>query len=113
MLFPGSLYIIGNISPYIASYFHLADPTQAANLLPAILAINVFIMPFGTTMVQNNVNPKKLILAGGFLAFILLSAATFVERKFWLFFLLYALAFAINQALTYMVPIHHAWLYFP
>ena len=51
MLFPGSLYIIGNISPYIASYFHLDDPTKAANLLPAILAINVFIMPIGTTLV--------------------------------------------------------------
>ena len=51
MLFPGSLYIIGNISPYIASYFQLADPTKAANLLPAILTINVLIMPFGTTMV--------------------------------------------------------------
>ena len=64
-------------------------------------------------MVQRNVNPKKLIFIGGFFAFILLNAATFVERRFWLFFILYALAFAVNQALTYMVPIHHAWLYFP
>ena len=70
-------------------------------------------MPIGTTMVQRNVNPKKLIFVGGFFAFILLNAATFVERRFWLFFILYALAFAVNQALTYMVPIHHAWLYFP
>ena len=51
MLFPGSLYIIGNISPYIASYYELEDTTKASNLLPTILALNVFIMPFGTIMV--------------------------------------------------------------
>ena len=96
MLFPGSLYIIGNISPYMASYFQLQNTTLASNLLPAILAINVFIMPIGTTMVQKNVNPKKLIFAGGFFAFLLLNVATLVERRFWVFFLLYALAFAVN-----------------
>ena len=113
MFFPGSVYILGNISPYIASYFRLQDPTQAANLLPAILAINVLIMPFGSKMVQNGVNPKKLIFTGGFLAFILLNVATFIERKFWLFFALYAIAFAVNHALTYMAAIHHGWLFFP
>ena len=51
MLFPGSLYICGNISPYIASYYQLEDTTKASNLLPTILALNVFIMPFGTIMV--------------------------------------------------------------
>ena len=58
-------------------------------------------------------NPKKLVFAGGFLAFILLNAATFVEHKFWLFFALYAVAFAVNHALTYMAAIHHGWLFFP
>ena len=36
MLFPGSLYIIGNISPYIASYYELEDTTKVSNLLPTI-----------------------------------------------------------------------------
>ena len=80
MLFPGSLYILGNIYPYIASYFHLEDKTAAANLLPAIITINVFIMPIGTTMIQRNVNPKKLIFVAGFLAFLLLNVAAFVEN---------------------------------
>ena len=51
MLFSGSVYITGNISPYVASYFHLADTTKAANLLPAIQTMNVFLLPLGTTMV--------------------------------------------------------------
>ena len=51
MMFPGSMYILGNISPYIASYFHLEDTSKAANLLPLVVTINVFIMPFGSTMV--------------------------------------------------------------
>ena len=96
MLFPGSLYIIGNISPYIASYYELEDTTKASNLLPTILALNVFIMPFGTTLVQRNVNPKKMIFAGGCIAIALLFAATYVKSSFTVFFILYSLAFAIN-----------------
>ena len=56
----------------------------------------VFTMPVGTTLVQRNVNPKKLIFASGCIAVFLLFAATMVEHNYTVFFILYALAFAIN-----------------
>ena len=58
-------------------------------------------------------NPKKLIFAGGFVAFLLLNVATFIENNFWLFCAVYAFAFAFGHAITYMTAIHHSWLFFP
>ena len=113
MLFAGSVYVTGNIDPYIASYYQLEDTTKTANILPSILVINVFIMPFGTALVQRGWDPKKMIFAGGTIAIVLLFTATMFNHSFTAFFILYVLAFAFNQGLTYMVPIHHAWLFFP
>ena len=96
MLFPGSLYILGNISPYITSYYQLEDTTKASEILPTILALNVFIMPIGTILVQRNVSPKKMIFAGGCIAFALLVGATFFQHSFPIFFIMYSLAFAVN-----------------
>ena len=40
-------------------------------------------------------------------------AATLAKTKYLTFYLLYSIAFAIPQGLTYMAPVHHAWLFFP
>ena len=96
MLFPGSLYILGNISPYITSYFRLEDSSKASQILPTILAMNVFIMPLGTMLVQRNWNPKKLIFFAGFVTMLLLAGATFCQSKFLAFSVMYAAAFAFN-----------------
>jgi len=33
--------------------------------------------------------------------------------SFWSFFPFYVCGFALNQAITYLVPVHHSWLWFP
>ena len=38
---------------------------------------------------------------------------TMAESSFLTFYLLYSIGFAIPQGLTYMAPVHHAWLFFP
>ena len=64
MLFPGSLYIDGNISPYIATYYGV-ETSQTSNILLASLIGNCVVMPIGSYFVQKNVNPKLLIIIGG------------------------------------------------
>ena len=112
MMFPGSLYILQNLSPYIASYYKIHDSRKAESFLPAMLAINVILMPIGTKIIQRNVNPHKIIFSAGFLIFILLNAARFAE-KWIVFFILYGLSFVLAQIFTYMAPIHSIWHFFP
>ena len=83
-----------------------------ADLLPITIAINMFFMPFGSYLVQNNYNPRLLILFGACIAFPCFYLASFMD-KFVGFAILYALGFAVNQGIVYMVPVHHGWLWFP
>lgn len=46
MLCLGTPYIIGAISPYLASYFRV-DITQVQLLLPSIIFMQTFLVPFG------------------------------------------------------------------
>ena len=63
MTFPGALYIGGVISPYISTYYN--EPTsKTSNILLTSILANCFFMPFGSYLVQKNVNPKLLLLIG-------------------------------------------------
>lgn len=42
----------------------------------------------------------------------LILLATF-QTEFWVFTICYVAGFGITNALTYMVPVHHGWLWFP
>ena len=47
----GSQYMLGNISPYIQSYYGVgAKETQM--ILPALLVVNTFFIPIGAQMTQ-------------------------------------------------------------
>ena len=47
-----------------------------------------------------------------FVAIILLMIATF-QQSFTVFAVLYVFGFGMRNSLTYMVPVHHSWLWFP
>ena len=72
----------------------------------------MFFMPIGSHLTQKNVNPRLLILMGGCVAFPCFFIASFMEN-FTGYAILYAFGFAFNQGMTYMVPVHHGWLWFP
>ena len=52
------------------------------------------------------------MLAANSVGIFVLFLAT-IQSSFTAFAVLYVLGFGINNALTYMVPVHHAWLWFP
>jgi hypothetical protein len=74
MLYPGSIYITGNLSPYVASYFGVTT-VQTSNLMLTGVVLNSFISPFGTYLIQQHINPKLIILLGACFGLPLLYAA--------------------------------------
>ena len=65
MFYMGSNYVLGNISPYITSYFQLPDKKQANYILPTIIILDCIFMPLGTYLISKDINPKLLIIIGG------------------------------------------------
>ena len=54
-----------------------------------------------------------LILIAGSISMGVFFVTTMVKTSYLTFYFLYSIAFAIPQGLTYMAPVHHAWLFFP
>lgn len=72
-------------------------------------------MPFiilGSFLVKNHMNPKLLILFGGSVGIIGCYLSSFV-KNYYSFLLLFSVSFGITNGLTYIVPLHIAWMYFP
>ena len=64
-------------------------------------------------MINNFVNIcSSILFVANFVGISLLFLATTMS-DFSAFTVLYVLGFGINNALTYMVPVHHVWLWFP
>mmetsp|Transcript_45683 Transcript_45683/g.60559 ORF Transcript_45683/g.60559 Transcript_45683/m.60559 type:complete len:252 (+) Transcript_45683:355-1110(+) len=110
MLREGSAYMAGSIAPYIASYYNI-DVKQAQIILPSIFVLNVFLSPIGAQLAQA-VHPKILLFGANLVGISLLLIASY-QSSFLPFCILYVLGFGINNALTYIVPVHHSWLWFP
>ena len=112
MLSCGSIYTLGNISPYITSYYGLTDQKSANMIMPTIIFLNCAFVPFGTYLINRNMNPKLLIALTSLISIPVLFIASSTSN-FTVFFALYAFAIAFQQGFTYMVPVHHVWLWFP
>jgi hypothetical protein len=104
MILPGSIYVTGNLTPYIASYFSIPI-TETQNMLPSFFVLNCFFMPIGSKLAARNTPPKLMIPIGCLFGCAVLYAATYVH-SFALFWFLYILGFAIFQMSTYMQAIH-------
>ena len=64
----GSVYLWGNISGYVVSYYHYkgdvnATLSMAVLLIPANYMVTGFLYPIGAKL-QKRVNPKLIILVG-------------------------------------------------
>ena len=116
MLLPGSVYCTGVFGTYIQSYYRIPkDKTYVQDLLPVIIGIQMFMMPLGSHLTQKNVNPRLLTTIGAAVMFPFFMIATLFdgEDQFLGFSIFYCLGWAFNQAMAYMVPIHHCWLWWP
>jgi hypothetical protein len=50
LIFPGSMYITGNISPYIAIYYNVGK-TEISNILVDILLLTLLSRPVGGLLI--------------------------------------------------------------
>ena len=108
MLFCGTTYIIGTITPYIANYFRV-EISEVQLILPSIILLQTCIMPIGGCLAQRM--PARLLMAiGGIICVGSMLLATLVSRdSFMAFFILFVGGFGILEGLCYMVPIQLGW----
>ena len=63
MLFCGTTYIMGTITPYIANYFRVEN-SQVQLILPSIILLQTCIMPIGGYLAQR-MSSRLLMAIGG------------------------------------------------
>ena len=71
----------------------------------------MFLSPIGAQAAQK-IHPKLLLFVANLIGLSLVFLAT-LQSKFWIFCTLYVLGFGMTNAMTYMVPVHHGWSWFP
>ena len=112
MMILGTTYIIGCISPYIASYYRVPT-SEVLLLLPTKIFLQTLISPIGGKL-ANWVQPRLLITIGAVSYLGSLYMASQVPRdSFKTFFAVFVGGQAICLGLTYMVPIKIGWRTFP
>ena len=112
MLILGTSYIIGSISPYLASYYNVTDK-KILLLLPVKIFLQTLITPIGGKLAQY-VNAKILIAIGAFFYLSSFYLASLVPRdQFNLFFVIFIGGQGICLGTTYMVPVKLGWMTFP
>ena len=111
MLYPGSNFITGNISPYIVSYFGVSIPQTSDLILTTVFAV-AFILPIGTHFTAKGANPKLMIAIGGAIGMILMFSAS-CTTNFAYFRWLYPLSFSFNNGIAFFAATQEAWKFFP
>ena len=99
MLYPGSNFITGNISPYIASYYDV-PLTKTSNLILTTVFAVAFILPIGTHFTAKGTNPKVMIAIGGAIGMTLMFSAS-CTTNYSVFHWLYPLSFSFNNGIAF------------
>lgn len=115
-LFCGSLYLWGNVSTYVVTYFHFQDDSNAtlANallVLPLSFIIQSLFNPVGAYL-QKRWNPKLIIGIG----LTIMSASILIAsycQTWWTFVLVYSIGYPAGIGIVYWVPIMCGWEWFP
>jgi OFA family oxalate/formate antiporter-like MFS transporter len=81
-------------------------------MLPVISTVSMPSIILGSFLAKNHLNPKLHILIGGSIGIIGCYMSSFT-KSYYMFLILFAGSFGIANGLTYIVPLHIAWMYFP
>ena len=104
------MYITGSITDYVAFYYNVSgDKTNF--VLPSILFLNCFFV-VATSKLIPVVNPKIILAVGGIIGVLFLYISACMH-SFGLWYIFYVLSWSIGNGTTYIVAIHHGWLWFP
>ena len=112
MMFLGSIYIMGSISPYISSYFNVTT-SQTQLLLPSLIIIQTLVMAFGAQLTQRLPSKVLMSIAGSIAIASSLSASFVPSNCFPLFAMLFAGGLGICCGLSYTLPIRLGWKAYP
>ena len=114
-LFLGWIYLWGNISIYVASYFYQYDKSMNLNKVNMVFSLTTLAQglftPFGPFLLKK-LHPRKWLIMGTTLALSGIFISTFMTN-FYLFSIFYALFFGTGIGIWYLVPVTWAWQYFP
>ena len=115
-LFCGCMYLWGNVSTYVVTYYHFIGDQDAS------LKLGVLVLPLGFTMqsvanplgayLQTRWNPKFILLLGLSIMSLSILAASFV-KSWWAFVAFYSIGYPIGIGTVYWVPIMCGWEWFP
>ena len=112
MMICGSTYMMGSISPYIASYFQVSIG-QAMLLLPILTAFQTVIMAFGAQFIAR-FNGKTVLAISGTIATMSMTLASFVPRSGFPFFAVcLSGGMGLCIGLSYTTPIRLGWKAMP
>lgn len=112
MMVCGSIYMMGSISPYLASYYQVTI-SQTQVLLPLLTVLITIVMPFGAQIAEK-LQSKTMLLIAGSIATTCAGLASLLPRSgFYLFaaLLIGGLGFCIG--LSYTSPIKLGWTAMP
>lgn len=113
MLYVGSHFMVGNISPYINSYFADATTSSAQTLFPTIVFVSIFSNFLGSQLVKRRlIHPRLLVLIAGMIGIGGIYASTFTH-SWTLFRIMFPVSYGIAVGLAYMVHLYLTWKYIP
>ena len=113
MLYVGSHFMVGNISPYISSYFPDATSSQSQTLFPTIVIASIVSNFMGSQFVKRKmIHPRILLLMTGVIGIGGCYVSSFI--KSWsLFRIVFPVTYGIAVGLAYMVHLYLCWKYIP
>mmetsp|Transcript_34100 Transcript_34100/g.42155 ORF Transcript_34100/g.42155 Transcript_34100/m.42155 type:complete len:250 (-) Transcript_34100:964-1713(-) len=112
MMYCGTPYIIGAISPYLAAYFQV-ETSKVQMLMPSIIFLQTLLMPLGGQLAQKC--PARLLMSFGSMISIgcTVLASFCPQNNFAAFFALFVGGQGICLGVSYMVPLQLGWKAYP
>ena len=109
MLFVGSHFMIGNIVPYVISYFPEATQSQSESIFSLVVFTSIFSNFAGSNLLKRRVlTPRAIILIGGIVGIGGIYLAS-VSSSWSVFRILFPFSYGFSVGFTYMVHLYLAW----
>jgi fucose permease len=109
MLYVGSHFMIGNIVPYIESYFVDATKSQSETVFSMLVFITIFSNFAGSNLLKKKIlAPRTIIGIGGVVGIGGCFVAS-LTTNWTIFRILFPLSYGFAVGFTYMVHLYLAW----
>ena len=107
----GSMYIWGNISIYVSSYYKGVSSDQGSMVFPIASTFSNFCCLFSFPIIKM-IGFRKLLISTSFMLFAFLLGSTFCP-DFWSFFICFGIGFCGCSGFLYLTLLYNTYKYFP